>query len=807
MNKINFKSFLETKKIVSTFVFLALLSVVWGITSAQNTLSTTESIILAPSDFLVNGSPTVNYVYLKWVDNATNEDKFYIERKLSSSTTWSTHAQINQPNAITYIDSSSISPGATYDYRIQACSSIYGCSGYAVLEGVIIPSSATSNQVPIPTSTTIPAMPTELSYGSGSSPITTSSVPLTWVDNATNEDGYKIGRKLSSSTTWSTLVQISEPNIISYIDNSVTSGATYDYRVQACLSNVGCSDYAVILKVTVPSSTTSSGGGGGDTTTNTSTAPIAPSSLALYTTLSTTSTSIPLKWKDNSTNEDKFRIERKTRDVSTSTFGLVSTVNGSSNTIASYNDNSVTVGTHYDYRVKACVGDLCSGYTYLENVYIPVPVVDNTTTDTTTDATTTDTTVTTTDALVNTSTTPIAPTSLILYAPLSTTSTTIPLKWKDNSTNEDKFRIERKVSSTTAWAILHEVSANTTGYIDNNSVTAGTHYDYRMKACTKDLCSLYIYLVEVYIPKTTVITTTDKIDTTNTLPPPSASTTTTVDTLPIAPVTITTDTPPPLPPPEPIITTTNTPPPVVSSNDTREVTQVLSETTGDDKKISDSEVDNLLNKDTNNDGVSDYDSIYVYKLDPVLPSPVSTYQGKTINAQEKILLNFDPTKSELTKVTPEQPIESKAPIVTAYKVKEIKLTDKKEIIITGQALPNSFITLYIYSTPIMVVVKTDSNGQWQYVLDKELEDGDHSVYTATVNNSGNIVAKSSGYLFTKTAQAVTLNNLPIIDASVNNDKPGLLEGVNLYIFLALILATSIIALILIGAISRKNNPN
>ena len=66
----------------------------------------------------------------------------------------------------------------------------------------------------------------------------------------------------------------------------------------------------------------------------------------------------------------------------------------------------------------------------------------------------------------------------------------IPLKWKDNSTNEDKFRIERKPSNNTAWAILHEVSANTTGYIDNNSVTAGTHYDYRVQACVKDICSV-----------------------------------------------------------------------------------------------------------------------------------------------------------------------------------------------------------------------------------------------------------------------------------------------------------------------------
>ena len=113
--------------------------------------------------------------------------------------------------------------------------------------------------------------------------------------------------------------------------------------------------------------------------------------------------------------------------------------------------------------------------------------------------------------------------------------------------------------------------------------------------------------------------------------------------------------------------------------------------------------------------------------------------------------------------------------------------------------------MYIYSTPIVVTIKTDSNGEWQYLLDKELENGNHTVYTATVNNTGNIVAKSSGYLFTKTAEAITFQDLPLADASVNVAKPGLLDGASLYLAIASFVLIVISVIVLIGVISKKNN--
>ncbi len=79
----------------------------------------------------------------------------------------------------------------------------------------------------------------------------------------------------------------------------------------------------------------------------------------------------------------------------------------------------------------------------------------------------------------------------------------------------------------------------------------------------------------------------------------------------------------------------------------------------------------------------------------------------------------------------------------------------KRQIISGKAFPNSFITLYIFSVPIVVTVKTSDDGSWSYRFDKELEDGNHEVYIGVTDNAGRIVAKSEPFKFIKTAEAYT----------------------------------------------------
>jgi hypothetical protein len=116
-------------------------------------------------------------------------------------------------------------------------------------------------------------------------------------------------------------------------------------------------------------------------------------------------------------------------------------------------------------------------------------------------------------------------------------------------------------------------------------------------------------------------------------------------------------------------------------------------------------------------------------------------------------------------------------------------------VFSGTALPNSFVTVYIFSTPIVVTVKTDGEGKWQYVHDKELPDGSHELYVAIVNNEGRIVARSPSVPFIKTAEAIEFSPLAItvaaapydpIDALLNNFVALTIIGVLLFVLLAVL---------------------
>lgn len=103
------------------------------------------------------------------------------------------------------------------------------------------------------TVTIIPLSPTNLTATVAS----TTQVDLSWTDNATNEDGYKIERKTGSGNY--TIVGSTGANISTFSDMGLTANTTYTYRVYAHNSAGNSPQYSNEVSVTtsgVPTLTT-----------------------------------------------------------------------------------------------------------------------------------------------------------------------------------------------------------------------------------------------------------------------------------------------------------------------------------------------------------------------------------------------------------------------------------------------------------------------------------------------------------------------------------------------------------------------
>jgi len=157
--------------------------------------------------------------------------------------------------------------------------------------------------------------------------VSETQIDLTWNDNANNEDGFLIQRKIGAGGTFVDLDTVGA-NVESYPDTSCDASTTYCYQVRAynsygdsAWSNEDCA------------------------TTSGPAPPAAPSNLVA----SAVSTSeIDLDWVDNSDNEDGFVIEVDEGD--TGTFVYLDTVGAN---VTEYPDTGLSEGVKYCYRAYA----------------------------------------------------------------------------------------------------------------------------------------------------------------------------------------------------------------------------------------------------------------------------------------------------------------------------------------------------------------------------------------------------------------------------------------------------------------------
>ncbi len=174
-------------------------------------LSFTTPRVPPPAPFLNVPSASGPYsVSLRW-SNVVDEDSYQIERKQGTGA-W---AVIATPSFdVTSYSDLTVDRATQYSYRVFAQNSA-GSSSASTVRTITTP------DLPIPT---IPGEP------SGQAESAT-SIALRWSDSA-NESSYRIERTVGEDP-WVTIAASLPANYITYVDNTVTNGTFYNYRVVA----------------------------------------------------------------------------------------------------------------------------------------------------------------------------------------------------------------------------------------------------------------------------------------------------------------------------------------------------------------------------------------------------------------------------------------------------------------------------------------------------------------------------------------------------------------------------------------------
>jgi predicted phage tail protein len=132
---------------------------------------------------------------------------------------------------VTSYSNTGLTASTSYSYRVRAYNAA-GDSGYSNT------ASAVTQAAPA-----LPAAPTSLV----ATAVSRSQINLTWTDNATNEDGFKIERCKGSTCTNFAQIATVGANVTSYSNTGLSSNTSYRYRVRA-YNATGNSGYSNIAK-------------------------------------------------------------------------------------------------------------------------------------------------------------------------------------------------------------------------------------------------------------------------------------------------------------------------------------------------------------------------------------------------------------------------------------------------------------------------------------------------------------------------------------------------------------------------------
>lgn len=151
-----------------------------------------------------------NWINLTWQANSNDATGFRIERKTGAAGSWSQIATVGA-GTTTYGDRS-LTRNTTYYYRVRAYNSA-GDSSYSNEAGAfaMAPPRAPSNLI--------------------ATALSSSTIGLTWRDNADKSAEFAIERRPGVGGSWSEIGKVGR--VATYSDRGLSANTTYSYRVRA----------------------------------------------------------------------------------------------------------------------------------------------------------------------------------------------------------------------------------------------------------------------------------------------------------------------------------------------------------------------------------------------------------------------------------------------------------------------------------------------------------------------------------------------------------------------------------------------
>lgn len=384
--------------------------------SNRASVTTGSSAVAAPTGLQATAISGTR-IDLKWTDNSTNETGFEIWRQETATNEWR-RIFITGKEVTTFTDPTPTSdnrvdqpvaplqPGTEYAYRVRAFNSIRV-------------STFTDPRIVSTKSGSFIVAPSSLNAARTGA----NTVVLSWQDNSNNELGFVVERAPFGTTNFSALTPTTAANATSFVDNTATGGQVYIYRVKAINGGVS-SAYSNLA------------------TSDLDQALLRPTRFEA---LANSATQIKLTWRDNSTIESGFVIERAQSEPNDWTVIGTAPVNATS-----FYDKRAVSGKRYYYRIRSTDGTNFSGYS--ANA--------------------------TERALPRFVTAPRAPTDLRGKL-LSNTS--IRLVWRDNAIDETSYSIERSTSLDGGFTSVGRTDVNVNQFIDSGLIANKTYY-YRVRA-------------------------------------------------------------------------------------------------------------------------------------------------------------------------------------------------------------------------------------------------------------------------------------------------------------------------------------